>query len=392
MKDRIPLYPGRVKLVPVVGEENTYNLVRADQPTQAGTPLNKSSLLKDTTSALYGLDENAVPDDLFRKLSDSLKVEKVQTRLSNLPVGAVFQVDETGDGTLVDFVKLKGDYESSGRTLVRRASVINVTTIFSSSPYGPYEDTELDTSLNVTYYGTLSPKLKSAIQNVEIHAYPSTTLNRKVFAPSITETGFLSYTGDGTKIQGVTWPSAPGNYWTRSGYSGSTSEACYITSAGTSWGSASRSGNGFYVLPMFTLPSDFEIEGSISYAMTSPDGTVRSEEVFEAIASFITVPESVNCITGATTVSSGYDYGSHTNVNCKLPVANAKAVIAFGPQDGVANQVMFAVQGYGSLFYFYSNSTISSAKSNTGINGDTAYFADSTNKSIDGTAYYMCWY
>ncbi len=80
MKDRIPLYPGRVKLVPVAGEENTYDLVRADQPTQAGTPLNKSSLLKDTTAALYGLDENALPDDVLAMLPESLKVASAEVK------------------------------------------------------------------------------------------------------------------------------------------------------------------------------------------------------------------------------------------------------------------------------------------------------------------------
>ena len=29
MQDRIPTYPGRVKLTPVSGQENTYDLVRA---------------------------------------------------------------------------------------------------------------------------------------------------------------------------------------------------------------------------------------------------------------------------------------------------------------------------------------------------------------------------
>ena len=65
MKDRVPLYPGRVKLVPVSGQENLYNMVRADQPTQEGTPLNKATLLKDATAALFGLDTNAVPDDVL---------------------------------------------------------------------------------------------------------------------------------------------------------------------------------------------------------------------------------------------------------------------------------------------------------------------------------------
>lgn len=69
MKDRIPLYPGRVKLNPVTGQENTYDMVRADEPTQEGTPLNKASLLKDETAALYGHGVDAVPDDILSILS-----------------------------------------------------------------------------------------------------------------------------------------------------------------------------------------------------------------------------------------------------------------------------------------------------------------------------------
>lgn len=68
MKDRIPLYPGRVTLTPVSGQENTYDMVRADEPTQAGTPLNKSNLLKDTTAAQFGLDETATPDIVLQWL------------------------------------------------------------------------------------------------------------------------------------------------------------------------------------------------------------------------------------------------------------------------------------------------------------------------------------
>ena len=69
MKDRVPLYPGRVTLTPVSGQANTFDLTRADQPTQEGTPLNKASLLKDATAALYGLGTDAVPDDALHLLS-----------------------------------------------------------------------------------------------------------------------------------------------------------------------------------------------------------------------------------------------------------------------------------------------------------------------------------
>lgn len=68
MVDRIPLYPGRVKMTPVAGQANTYDMTRADDPTQAGTPLNKATLLKDATAALYGLGESAVPDDVLAAL------------------------------------------------------------------------------------------------------------------------------------------------------------------------------------------------------------------------------------------------------------------------------------------------------------------------------------
>lgn len=56
MKDRVPTYPGRVKLVPVSGQANTYDMVRADEPVVEGTLLNKATLLSDETAAARGLD------------------------------------------------------------------------------------------------------------------------------------------------------------------------------------------------------------------------------------------------------------------------------------------------------------------------------------------------
>ena len=65
MKDRVSLYPGRVKLIPVSGQENTYDMVRADEPTQNGDPMSKATFLKDSTAALFGLDNTALPDDVL---------------------------------------------------------------------------------------------------------------------------------------------------------------------------------------------------------------------------------------------------------------------------------------------------------------------------------------
>lgn len=68
MQDRDPTYPGRVTLTPVSGLANTYDMERADRPLQQGTPLNKASLLKDATAALFGLGTGAVPDDVLAEL------------------------------------------------------------------------------------------------------------------------------------------------------------------------------------------------------------------------------------------------------------------------------------------------------------------------------------
>lgn len=41
VEDRVSTYPGRIKLTPVSGQTNVYDMIRADEPVQEGTPLNK---------------------------------------------------------------------------------------------------------------------------------------------------------------------------------------------------------------------------------------------------------------------------------------------------------------------------------------------------------------
>lgn len=52
MQDRIPLHPGRIKLTQVSG--NIYDMERADEPLQVGTPLNKSNLFDSANETRYG--------------------------------------------------------------------------------------------------------------------------------------------------------------------------------------------------------------------------------------------------------------------------------------------------------------------------------------------------
>ena len=84
--DRIPTYPGRVKLTPVSGQTNTYDLVRADQPIEEGTHINKVlfdqkayTLTGDVTlyvattgSDVTGDGTSAAPYATIQKAVDSL--------------------------------------------------------------------------------------------------------------------------------------------------------------------------------------------------------------------------------------------------------------------------------------------------------------------------------
>ena len=44
--DRVPTNAGRVILAPVSGQENTYDMVRADNPRQEGTPMNRDLFMQ----------------------------------------------------------------------------------------------------------------------------------------------------------------------------------------------------------------------------------------------------------------------------------------------------------------------------------------------------------
>jgi len=62
-------------LTPVTGQSNTYDFTRADDPTVAGTPLNKASLLTDATAAVINALSGSTPDtpnDALNSLASAL--------------------------------------------------------------------------------------------------------------------------------------------------------------------------------------------------------------------------------------------------------------------------------------------------------------------------------
>lgn len=148
MQDRVPLYPGRVTLTPVAGQENTFDMVRADQPTQEGTPLNKATLLKDVTASILGLPNTAVPDDAFLALTIGVGTYGFRVKI------------QLADGTPVEGATVSGITALTGSTLVSGAdgivlgkSTSKTVTIGCTSPY---IDQAAPASQSVTATGTIT--------------------------------------------------------------------------------------------------------------------------------------------------------------------------------------------------------------------------------------------
>ena len=66
-------YPQRYQLKKVEGTEDIVDLTPAPgEVYDEGTMINKATLLKDTTAALYGLGTDAVPDDVLKLLGNNI--------------------------------------------------------------------------------------------------------------------------------------------------------------------------------------------------------------------------------------------------------------------------------------------------------------------------------
>nr|DAI79577.1 MAG TPA: hypothetical protein [Caudoviricetes sp.] len=74
MKDRTPKFPGRVKLKPVAGQTDTYDMTRADDPDDTGTPFNTRTMLQNSTAQFLKLPiSNPFVDDALRHMPDRIE-------------------------------------------------------------------------------------------------------------------------------------------------------------------------------------------------------------------------------------------------------------------------------------------------------------------------------
>lgn len=241
MQDRVPLYPGRVTLVPVQGLANTYTMTRADQPTQEGTPLNKASLLQDAVASLFGLTPStATPNDVFDKLTSAAFVyregaqiplyDEVDITPYSAALGGVVTMLET-DGALHKYIVIE-----KGPNLVAllRVEAMGESTYYDSgiSSSKWYSGSTLDTYVQ-TFESTLTSQVRAALVSNSVSVYASgtgtspRTISRSIYVPSYDELA------DNGVIEEACISYIPKDktFWSRdkkkSGY------VCYLTNTGT---------------------------------------------------------------------------------------------------------------------------------------------------------------
>ncbi len=274
VKDRIPTYPGRIKLIPVPGQANTYDMVRADEPIEPGTPINRAlfQMFIDEVNAI----RQQINDEMF-ELSQ-------RTNAGNLADGTVFGLYE--NGVLVPFIKACSDYPEKGRILAVRQSCITSGTLMNSNE-SSYENCRTDLWLNNEYFAMLDTLTRNVISDADIGMYTDdgfAYIPRKVFLLTAPEHNVYGVPDVPSLGQDITYFSTsarkiatlngtPVNHWTRS-LDSSGRNAVYFTETGEYSIGATRT---FVagIRPAFTLPADFEV----TIAIPNTENVMATAEV-----------------------------------------------------------------------------------------------------------------
>ena len=260
--DRISTYPGRVKLNPVAGQTNVYDMVRADEPTEPGTPINRALF-----QSIIG-QVNAIGQQIDERLFELSQ----RTRVGDLVDGTVFGLYE--NGVLVPFIKLSHSTYGTARVVALRQSCVTADVLANvGDTY--YENCRTDLWLNNEYLPTLDSVVKAVISSVNVkvrYASGTTTISRKAFLLSYDEynfgsAGFSYFNSAARRI--ATLNGKPTNHWTRD-----YQNAGYVTTDGTIlYATASTFVAG--IRPAFTLPIDFEV----TVGVPSTANTMATAEV-----------------------------------------------------------------------------------------------------------------
>lgn len=271
VKNRMPTYPGRVKMTPVAGAANTYDMVRADEPLEEGTPIN-AVLFESIRNDVVALQAN---------VSDLIVSHAQKTLLASVVPGTEFALYE--DGIRVPFIKLSGEYEGTGRTLVVRKNIYKMDTLTEYGSPTTYMNSKTDLWLNDEadgYIAKFDDATKAALAEVSIKVHVGdavtsvATLQRKAFLLSAAEYGFndaTTFYPEGTPVvyfntsarRVAQFNGAAANHWMRTRQRSVVRSNGYIVAAGY-YETSDPSGGVYGIRPAFTLPSDFEIDLNVA--------------------------------------------------------------------------------------------------------------------------------
>lgn len=214
--------------------------------------------------------------------------------LSQVAVGTIVKLNE--NGAPKNFYVAAHNYESglngSGRTLLVR-ELLHSSQVWDRSDVNAYAVSDIDSWFNTNYKNTLDENIQEAIGTTKFYYTPGngnysvTTLERGIFALSITEYGFVDAGSDaGMNVEGSALPIAdqlkigylngsPNLQLTRSPYTGDSVDYAAewrVTENGTAtpFGGVISTGG---ARPAFTLPGDgvfVDADGTILFAPDPP--------------------------------------------------------------------------------------------------------------------------
>jgi hypothetical protein len=270
--DRVPTYPGRVKLTPVDGQANMYDMVRADAPVEPGTPINRA-LFESITTAIEATQQ-IVENRLF-ELAQRVTV-------GSLAVGSVFGLYE--NGVLVPYIKISTGYKNTGRAFVVRLDCAKVDTLIGASESGNYSGCKTDRWLTGEFYNSLDTATQSVLAETTI-SIAGSSIKRKVFLLDAIECDFFGLASVGSNSDVTDYfDGNPGRIpakfngslvqqWLRDS-SSSTKKANAVSTAGTLL-ELNAATDLAGIRPAMTLPTDFEVIAG----MPSTANTMATAEV-----------------------------------------------------------------------------------------------------------------
>lgn len=418
MQDREPTYPGRVTLTPVYGLANTYDMERADRPLQEGTPLNKASLLKDATTALFGKTNAAVPDEIFSLLSKStlaqIKEKYTKTTIGTLAVGKTITLNVSG--TPKEFIvvhqgKPSAMYDDScdGSWLLMKDIYENRA--WDSSNSNSYKASTIHSYLNGTFLGLLDSNTQEAVKQVKIPyvngtggfavASGANGLPAKIFLLSGYEVGWTTSDAsdlpvDGAKLDYFT-ASSGGNSKRIANFNGSASywflRSPYTPRTDIVWGvgydgvhntDAPRNSKG--IRPALILPSTFAV-------YTDSSGNIYTEQEYETkitdvLGNLISIPadqikDGVKIATGSYTGTGTYGPSNPNSLTFefvpKLVIVSTDS--SLHPYNSPGSWAWSFIYSYGAITTYVTSSMVYFALEDKTLK----WYSESVNAQLNGS-------